>query len=88
MDKNLILKLVIEDFNNNNNVNYSEEDIELFNSIYEAITEIEVANSMFNSVSEPQLVDLAIHTQDAANSRLNYLISQAKKRELKNIKII
>ena len=87
MDKNLILKLVIEDFNKNK-VNYSEEDIELFNSIYEAITDMEIANSMFNSVSEPQLVDLAIHVQDVAKSRLNYLITEAKKRELKNIKII
>lgn len=87
MDKNVIFKVLIEDINKNRS-KYKEEDIKLFNSIYEAIIEMEVANSMFNSVSEPQLIDLAIHSEDAARSRFNYLIALAKKRELKNIKII
>ena len=87
MDRNVIFRVLIEDINKNKS-KYKEEDIDLFNSIHETIIEMEVANSMFNSVSEPQLIDLAIHTEDVARSRFNYLISLAKKRELKNIKII
>lgn len=87
MDKNIIFKGLVEDINKNKS-RYKEEDIDLFNLIYETIIEMEVANSMFNSVSEPQLIDLAIHTEDVARSRFNYLIALAKKRELKNIKII
>lgn len=87
MDNNIIFKVLIGDINKNKS-KYKEEDIDLFNSIYETIIEMEVANSMFNAVSEPQLIDLAIHTEDVARSRFNYLIALAKKRELKNIKII
>jgi len=87
MDKNVIFRVLIEDINKNKS-KYKEEDIDLFNSIHETIIEMEVANSMFNSVSEPQLIDLAIHAEDVARSRFNYLISLAKKRELKNIKVI
>ena len=87
MDRNVIFRVLIEDINKNKS-KYKEEDIDLFNSIHETIIEMEVANSMFNSVSEPQLIDLAIHAEDVARSRFNYLISLAKKRELKNIKVI
>lgn len=87
MDKNIIFKLLISDINKNKS-KYSEEDIDLFNSIHDAIIEMEVASAMFDSVSDPKLIDLAIHTEDTAKSRFNYLITLAKKRELKNIKII
>lgn len=87
MEKNIIFKLLIQDVKKNKS-GYSEEDRKLFTSINEAIEEVEVARAMFNSVSEDQLIDLAIHTEDVAKDRLNYLIAVAKKRELKNIKAV
>ena len=84
MNNNIVLKFLMQEVENNK-VKYTEEDLLLFEAINESIIEMEVAQSLFNSVSDPKLIDLAIHTEDVAKSRYNYLITLAKKRALRKI---
>lgn len=84
MDKRAILDLLMQNIERNK-VQYSQEDIELLDAIRETVMEMEVARSMFNSVSDPQLVDLAIHAEDLARTRYDYLITIAKRRDLRSI---
>lgn len=84
MNNNIVLRFLMQEIENNKN-KYTEEDLQLFEAINESIMEMEVAQSLFNSVSDPNLIDLAIHTEDMAKSRYNYLIALAKKRDLRKI---
>ncbi|MCR1951999.1 MULTISPECIES: DUF2508 family protein [unclassified Clostridium] len=84
MDKKTILDLLMQNAEKNK-IQYSEDDLELLSAIKDAITEMEVARSLFNSVSDPQLIELAIHAEDVAKTRYDYLISMAKRRELRKI---
>ncbi|NLL30766.1 MAG: DUF2508 family protein [Clostridiales bacterium] len=100
MDRKFILKVLFDYFSNNKGKfkdqhreeekeqQYTEEDIELLNSINEAIVELEVARTLFNSVSDPQLIELAINSENAARNRFDYLLSIAKKKHLKKLEII
>lgn len=84
MNNNIVLKFLMQEVQNNKK-KYTEEDLLLFEAINESIMEMEVAQSLFNWVSDPKLIDLAIHTEDVAKSRYNYLIALAKKRNLRKI---
>lgn len=84
MDKKTILDLLMQNAEKNK-IKYSEDDLDLLRAINESITEMEVARSLFNSVSDPQLIELAIHAEDVAKARYNYLIATAKKRDLRKI---
>ena len=84
MNNNIVLKFLMQEVENNKN-KYTEDDLLLFEAINESIMEMEVAQSLFNSVSDSNLIDLAIHTEDVARSRYNYLIALAKKRSLRKI---
>jgi len=84
MNNNIVLKFLMQEVENNKN-KYTEDDLLLFEAINESIMEMEVAQSLFNSVSDANLIDLAIHTEDVARSRYNYLIALAKKRSLRKI---
>ncbi|MGG7059067.1 DUF2508 family protein [Clostridium tertium] len=84
MDINTILDFLMKSMDKNKN-EYSEEDIVLLTNIEETIKEMEVARSLFNSVSDPKLIELAIHAEDAAKTRYDYLISMAKSRDLRRI---
>lgn len=84
MNKNIILELLIRNTDKNKR-DYSEEDIALLNSIKETISEMKVARALFESVSDPKLVELAIYAEDVAKTRYDYLLSVAKRRELKRI---
>lgn len=66
-------------------IEYSDEDIAILKNIEETIKEMEVARALFNSVSDPKLVELAIHEEDVARTRYDYLISMAKSRNLRRI---
>lgn len=66
-------------------IEYSDEDIAILNDIEETIKEMEVARTLFNSVSDPKLIELAIHEEDVARTRYDYLISIAKSRDLRRI---
>lgn len=84
MNKKAILSLLMQNVEKNK-LEYSEEDLELLSAIKETVIEMEVARSLFNSVSDPQLIELAIHAEDVAKTRYNYLITMAKQRELRKI---
>ena len=84
MNINGILDLLMKN-TEKNKYEYSKEDIDLLNNIAETIKEMEVARALFNSVSDPKLIELAIHAEDAAKTRYDYLISMAKSRELRKI---
>lgn len=84
MNKNVILDLLLRSTDKVKK-EHSEEDIALLNNIKETISEMEVARALFDSVSDPKLVDLAIYAEDTARTRYDYLISVAKRRELKMI---
>ncbi|MBU5455193.1 DUF2508 family protein [Caproiciproducens sp. MSJ-32] len=98
MDRKFILKILLDYFNKNNKFKnqpkeeneeqYTEEDVALLNSINETIIELEVARSLFNSVTDPNLIELAINSENAARNRFNYLLSVAKKKHLKKVEII
>ena len=64
---------------------YSKEDIAILKDIQETIKEMEVARVLFNSVSDPKLIELAIHEEDVARTRFDYLICMAKRRGLRRI---
>ena len=64
---------------------YSDEDRAILNDIEETIKEMEVARALFNSVSDHKLIELAIHEEDVARTRYDYLISMAKSRDLRII---
>lgn len=84
MDKKTILDLLMQNAEKNK-IKYSEDDLDLLRAIKESVMEMEVAKSLFNSASNPQLIELAIHAEDVAKARYNYLISIAKKRDLRKI---
>jgi hypothetical protein len=59
-------------------IKYTEEQRELINSIEDAIEELNRARQYFEMANEPQLIDYAIHMEDAAKARFMYLLNQAK----------
>lgn len=65
------------------NVNYKEENKDLLQAIEEAKSEMETANQYFNMASSKALVDYAIHLEDAAKTRLMYLLNVAKETGVK-----
>ncbi|AYE34225.1 YaaL family protein [Clostridium septicum] len=77
MNKGIIMDLLMQ------KVDYSKEDQEIIDNIENARMEMEVAREMFNAVSDPKLIELAIHAEDVAKMRYDYLISIAKKREIR-----
>ncbi|WP_300381262.1 DUF2508 family protein [Clostridium sp.] len=84
MSNNIVLKFLMQEIESNK-IKYTEEDLLLFEAINESIVEMQTAQSLFNSVSDPNLIDLAIHTEDVAKSRYNFLIGLAKERSLRKI---
>lgn len=76
MNKNTILQILFS----------KEESLEKDNiteDIQKAIKDIESAQMMFQSVSNPNLIEVAIYTEQAAKKRLDYLIKEAKERNVK-----
>ena len=84
LNKNIILDLLFKNVDKKDN-GYSKEDIAILKDIEESIKQMEVARSLFNSVSDPKLIELAIHEEDAARTRFDYLINIAKSRGLRKI---
>lgn len=62
---------------------YTKEQKKLLNDIEEARQEITRCEIYFNKVKDPHLVDYAIHMEEAAKSKYMYLLSQAKKSNIK-----
>lgn len=77
MDKDKILEYI---FNNGQQDNKEEE---IITAIEDAVNQIEFARSFFENVCEPKLVDYAIFLEEAAKARYEFLLSEAKKRNIK-----
>lgn len=84
MNKNVILEFLFKS-EDKKKKEYTEEEIAILKDIQETIQEMEVARVLFNSVSDPKLIELAIHEEDVARTRFDYLLGIAKKRGLRRI---
>lgn len=85
MSKSIILDVIFKNIKKKEN-EYSDEDRAILNDITQAVREMEEARSLFNSVCDPKLIELAIHEEDIARIRYDYLLGMAKKRDLRRIK--
>ena len=80
MNKNQILQIL-----------FSREEIlqsdiikdNITKEIEKTIKDIESAQMMFENVSNPNLIEVAIYTEQAAKKRLDFLIKEAKERDIK-----
>ncbi|CAM3019221.1 DUF2508 domain-containing protein [Hathewaya histolytica] len=72
MDKKDVLDVLFE------KVKYSNEQMDIIYSLEEAREEWHSASRFFQYVSEPDLVDYAIHREDAAKSKFMYYLSKAR----------
>lgn len=59
-------------------IKYTEGQRELIESIEASIEELQRAREYFDMVSDPQLIDYAIHLEDAAKAKFTYLLNKAK----------
>ena len=84
MNKSAILEFLFKS-EDKRKVEYTEEDKAILKDIEETIKEMEVARILFNSVSDPKLIELAIHEEDVARTRFDYLLGLARSRGLKKI---
>lgn len=76
MDKKEVLELLFK------NVRYTDEQMDIIYSLEEAREEWHSASRFFQYVSEPDLVDYAIHKEDAAKSKFMYYLSKAKAEDI------
>ena len=60
-----------------------EDNEEILAEIEKTKLEMEAARSFFENVSEPKLVDVAIYTEEVARKKYDYLISIARKKNLR-----
>ncbi|SHI12223.1 Protein of unknown function [Clostridium collagenovorans DSM 3089] len=72
MDRRLILDVVFE------KIQYTNEQKEIMYAIEDAKEEWDSANSMFQLVKDPQLIDYAIHKENAAKSKYLFYLAKAK----------
>lgn len=77
MNKKEVLELLFQ------NEKYTEEEMDIIYSLEEAREEWHSASRFFQYVSEPDLVDYAIHKEDAAKSKFMYYLSKARDQEIK-----
>lgn len=73
-------KQIINYFSANINMLQSDKDIIL--QIQQAREELEIANKCFQMVKDPKLIDYAIYKEQAAKARYEYLISEARKKNI------
>lgn len=64
--------------NKNEEMAIKREELELVNSIQEAIEEWYTAEQFFESVSDPELIDYAIYRLEASRKKYTYLLKKAK----------
>lgn len=73
MNKDKILEYVI------NGMDSSKQETQLLVAIEDAVRQINIAREYFETVSEPKLIDYAIYLEQAAKSRYEFLLSEAKR---------
>ena len=77
MKKNIKVSI----FNKSKCNNYKEDEI--LQSIRLVKIELDLARHTFENLNDPKLIDMAIYQEQAAISKFEYLISQAKKNGIK-----
>lgn len=77
MNKNFIVEYV------KSKINSSEENKSLIQQIEDAKIEMECAWEVFNYVSDPKLIEVAIYAEQAARTKYEYLLCEAKKNGVK-----
>ncbi len=77
MDKDKILEYIF------NNAQQNNKEDEIITAIEDAVNQIEFARNFFENVCEPKLVDYAIYLEEAAKARYEFLLSEAKRRNIK-----
>lgn len=82
MDKNNILGIITSKLNRDKMTDEELENEELLKEVEYTLVEIETARNIFNTVEDPNLIDVAIYSEEIAKRRLAYLISIAKARHL------
>ncbi|GKU27379.1 YaaL family protein [Clostridium folliculivorans] len=78
MNKNFILEYV------KNKIDSSKEKNDLLRQIEDARLELEWAWEVFNYVNDPKLIEVAIFSEQAARTRYEFLISEAKRFGIKS----
>ncbi|QAA30272.1 MULTISPECIES: DUF2508 family protein [Clostridium] len=73
MNKNFILEYV------RNKIDSSKEKNELLRQIENARLELEWAWEVFDYVNDPKLIEVAIFSEQAARTKYEFLISEAKR---------
>jgi hypothetical protein len=73
MNKNFILEYV------KNKIDSSKEKNELLRQIENARLELEWAWEVFDYVNDPKLIEVAIFSEQAARTKYEFLISEAKR---------
>ncbi|NLZ49695.1 MAG: YaaL family protein [Clostridiales bacterium] len=77
MDKQKIIEYIF------NNAQKEDNEEEIITAIEDAVNQIELARNFFENVSEPKLVDYAIYLEEAAKARYEFLLSEAKRRNIR-----
>lgn len=72
MDRRKILDILFE------NVKYTKEEKEILYALEEAREEWEMANRYFQVIDQPDLVDYAIHKENAAKAKYMHYLSRAR----------
>lgn len=83
MNKGLIASFITRKANKKKQEVDNQEIRDLISQIQEARLEMNAAREMFEYVCEPKLVEAVIYREEAAIKRYEYLISLAKRREIK-----
>ncbi len=77
MDKQRILRYV------QGNISENKQEEQLLMAIADAVQQISNARDFFDNVSEPKLIDYAIYLEEAAKAKYEFLISEAKRLNIK-----
>jgi hypothetical protein len=77
MDRNFIIEYLSK------KLSYTKDQTELVKAIEEAREQLQYARRYFDIVDEPKLIDHAIYMEDAARTKLTYLLGEAKERGIR-----
>ncbi|MDP4089227.1 MAG: YaaL family protein [Bacillota bacterium] len=77
MDKDKVLEYVISGMDG------AKQEEQILMAIEDAVEQIRLARDFFDYVSEPKLIDYAIYLEEAAKARYEFLISEAKRLNIK-----
>lgn len=77
MDKGKVVRYLM------NRLDYTKEQRDIIEAIADARQELQIAIAYFDMVNESKLIDYAIYMENAATARYTYLLSEARRLEVK-----